>query len=85
MLERAGLRRALEGDPAVRLAGGHGSSGEELEPLDLEAARAAILEHAPAVEAFAVAGQFSVRNPGHERAGRGPGPGVDGQAGHLRS
>lgn len=68
MLERAGLRRALEGDPVVSLAGGHNSAGEAQLPLDLEAARAAILEHAPAVEAFAVAGQFAVRNPTHERA-----------------
>lgn len=68
MRQRAGLDRALAGDPLVALAGGHDSAGEAQAPLDLEAARAAIAEHGPAVEAFAVAGQFAVRNPAHERA-----------------
>jgi len=65
-LERANLKTALGGDPVIFIAGGHKPSGDEQAPLDLEAARAAILEHAPKVAAFAVSGYFSVRNPKHE-------------------
>lgn len=67
-LERAGLREALRGDPAVFIAGGHSASGDEQCPLDLEAARRAIAEHASRAAAFAVSGFFSVRNPAHEIA-----------------
>ena len=67
-LERAGLRQALEGDPVVFVAGGHDGAGDEQKPLDLAAAQVAIGEWAEKVEAFAVAGHFATRNPGHERA-----------------
>jgi N-methylhydantoinase A/oxoprolinase/acetone carboxylase beta subunit len=67
-LERANLKQALGSDPVVFIAGGHKPSGDEQAPLDLEAARRAILEHAPKVAAFAVSGYFSVRNPAHELA-----------------
>lgn len=67
-LERAGLGEALRGDPAVFLAGGHAASGDEECPLDIDAARRAIAEHAPRAAAFAVSGFFSVRNPAHEIA-----------------
>ena len=69
-LDRAGLREALGSDPVVAVSGGHRPSGEEQAPLDLDAVRAAILRHAPAVTAFAVAGFFAVRNPAHEQAVR---------------
>lgn len=69
-LDRAGLREALGGDPVVAVSGGHRPSGEEQAPLDLDAIRTAILRHAPAVTAFAVAGYFAVRNPAHEQAVR---------------
>ena len=67
-LERANLKQALGSDPVVFIAGGHKPSGDEQAPLDLEAAKAAILAHAPKVAAFAVSGYFSVRNPAHELA-----------------
>jgi N-methylhydantoinase A/oxoprolinase/acetone carboxylase beta subunit len=67
-LERANLKQALGSDPVVFIAGGHKPSGDEQAPLDLEAAKKAILEHAPKVAAFAVSAYFSVRNPGHELA-----------------
>jgi N-methylhydantoinase A/oxoprolinase/acetone carboxylase beta subunit len=67
-LDRAGLRRALGSDPVVFIAGGHGPTGDEQQPLDLEAAAAAIAAHAPKVAAFAVSAYFSVRNPAHEIA-----------------
>ncbi len=50
----------------VFLRGGHNGQGEEIAPLDEEAARQAILAHREQVEAFAVSGFFSVRNPAHE-------------------
>ncbi len=68
MLERSGLRRA--GGALVRVRGGHDATGEEAEPLDELAIDAAVRTYAPQVEAFAVAGIFSVRNPAHERRAR---------------
>ena len=65
-LQRASLGAAIARDPVVFLAGGHGPLGDEQAPLDREGARAAIAQHAGRVEAFAVAGYFSVRNPSHE-------------------
>ncbi|MHB1294317.1 MAG: hydantoinase/oxoprolinase family protein [Anaerolineae bacterium] len=50
------------------IPGGHVSTGEEWEPLDLFAAGRAITEHAPHVSAFAVSGFFGTRNPSHELA-----------------
>ena len=62
----ADLEQELGTARYVLLSGGHLDNGEEWEPLDLEAARAAILEHAPHVAAFAVSGYFGTRNPDHE-------------------
>ena len=70
LLERAGLGAALGQDPAVFIDGGHGASGDQQLPLDVEAARAAVQEHAPAVSAFAIAGYFATRNNAHELAVR---------------
>ncbi len=67
VLDRAGLRDVLGGDPAVFIAGGHDSLGEETAPLDLAAVKATIAEHEGRVSAFAVSGQFGTRNPDHER------------------
>jgi N-methylhydantoinase A/oxoprolinase/acetone carboxylase beta subunit len=70
-LELAGLGQALGGDPVVFIDGGHTVAGDEQNPLDVEAARRAILAHALEVAAFAVSGYFAVRNPAHELAVRG--------------
>ncbi len=69
-LDRADLRKALDGDPVAFIDGGHSPSGDEQTELDLGAARAAIEAHADNVDAFAVAGYFAVRNPAHEQAVR---------------
>ena len=69
-LEQSGLRDAICVDPIVFLDGGHSVMGEEQMPLDLDAAREAILAHAPKAAAFAVSGYFAVRNPAHELAVR---------------
>lgn len=68
MLERSGLKRA--GGIVVRVRGGHEGTGDESEPLEESAIDAAVRQFAPQVEAFAVAGMFSVRNPAHERRAR---------------
>ena len=67
-LERASLRQALGDDPVCFIAGGHDAHGRELAPLDQSAVREAIARYAPLVGAFAVSGQFGVRNPEHELA-----------------
>ncbi len=67
-LERTGLGGAVDPELLVSLDGGHDAHGNERLPHDL----GAIEENARAltdrVSAFAVAAQFSVRNPAHERA-----------------
>lgn len=66
MVERSGLKRE-GGGVIVRVRGGHDPIGLEAEPLDEAAVDEAVREYGSKVEAFAVAGQFSVRNPAHER------------------
>jgi len=65
-LGRAGLGALVGDGPVVFLAGGHTGTGKEVEPLDEDAVRTAIRNLDGEVEAFAVAGYFSVRNPAHE-------------------
>ncbi len=68
--ERGGLTDALNGDPVIRLAGGHGHAGQELAPLDLGALERAVTPLAPEVVGFAVAARFATRNAAHETAAR---------------
>ena len=67
-LDRGGLRQALGDAPIIMAEGGHDSYGNEVAPFDIDllTLEAAALQ----VDAFAVAGQFSVRNPTHELAAR---------------
>jgi N-methylhydantoinase A/oxoprolinase/acetone carboxylase beta subunit len=65
MVERAGLGRD-GGGVLVRVDGGHGATGEESAALDEAAVERAVSDHDARVEAFAVAANFSVRNPAHE-------------------
>ncbi|MEJ6396393.1 hydantoinase/oxoprolinase family protein [Yoonia sp. 208BN28-4] len=69
-LGRAGLEDALRGDPVIRLAGGHGHSGGEVAPLDLNALRKAVSALDGGITGFAVAASFATRNPAHEIAAR---------------
>lgn len=48
------------------LPGGHTLTGEEAQPLDLDALRRVVKAHEQEVEAFAVSGYFSPFNPEHE-------------------
>ncbi len=70
MVERSGLQRPGSGGLVVRIAGGHMATGEESCPLDEAAVARAVAEHEARVEAFAVAANFSVRNPDHELKAR---------------
>ena len=65
MAGETGIEKQL-GGAVVRVRGGHDPTGVEEHPLDEEAIEAAVRELGPRVEAFAVAAQFSVRNPEHE-------------------
>jgi N-methylhydantoinase A/oxoprolinase/acetone carboxylase beta subunit len=70
MVKRSGLERQGSGDRVVRVQGGHIATGEEAAPLDEAAVASAVALHGPQVEAFAVAANFSVRNPTHELRAR---------------
>jgi N-methylhydantoinase A/oxoprolinase/acetone carboxylase beta subunit len=65
MAAETGIEKQL-GGVVVRVRGGHDPTGVEELPLDEAAIDAAIRDFGPRVEAFAVAAQFSVRNPEHE-------------------
>jgi N-methylhydantoinase A/oxoprolinase/acetone carboxylase beta subunit len=70
MAERSGLQRPGNGGSVVRVEGGHTATGEEASALDEAAVARAVAEHEAHVEAFAVAANFSVRNPAHELRAR---------------
>src|ERR1700691_681239 len=70
MVERSGLQRPGGGGLVVRVQGGHIATGEESAALDEAAVNRAVAEHEARVEAFAVAANFSVRNPAHELRAR---------------
>lgn len=69
-LTRAGLAEAMQGDPVIAVAGGHGAGGSEAAPLDLDALRAGLAGLPEGLAGVAVAGRFAVRNPAHELAAR---------------
>ena len=62
--------KELATDDVVYLAGGHDVVGDQVRPFDEAAAREAILARKDRVEAFAISGYFSVRNPAHELRAR---------------
>ncbi len=68
--KRARLGDALGGDPLIYIDGGHNASGAPLADFDLQTLQSQIDLHSEGVEAFAVSGMFSVRNPEHEIAAR---------------
>jgi N-methylhydantoinase A/oxoprolinase/acetone carboxylase beta subunit len=65
MAARTEIASALPGTRVLRAAGGHDHAGTEQAPLD-EAAIRAFIAGTEDVGAFAVAAQWSVRNPAHE-------------------
>ena len=70
MVERSGLQRSGSGGLVVRIQGGHTATGDESVALDEATVMRAVTENEARVEAFAVAANFSVRNPAHELRAR---------------
>jgi N-methylhydantoinase A/oxoprolinase/acetone carboxylase beta subunit len=70
MAARTGIASAFPGMPMIRVAGGHDHAGEERAPLDTGSLRASVAAVGAAVDSFAVASAFAVRNPAHEHAAR---------------
>ena len=66
LLRGMGFEKILAHEAIAFIPGGHTPYGEEQAPLDIDAARQAILAHAPHVAAFAISGYFGVRNATHE-------------------
>ncbi|MDW7674126.1 MAG: hydantoinase/oxoprolinase family protein, partial [Bacillota bacterium] len=52
----------------ITVKGGHNIKGKEKQQLDIDEIKKAILELKPKVDAFAVSGYLSIRNPQHELA-----------------
>ncbi|MFD3190395.1 hydantoinase/oxoprolinase N-terminal domain-containing protein [Sedimentitalea sp. HM32M-2] len=65
-LQKHGLDTALNGDPAVVLAGGHSHAGSQVTALDIDALEGFLRAHQQGVSAYAIAAQFATRNPAHE-------------------
>ena len=53
-------------DEVVLISGGHTVHGDEKEPLDIEKVRQVLEQIKGEMDAYAVCGYFSVRNPDHE-------------------
>ncbi|MEO6122504.1 MAG: hydantoinase/oxoprolinase family protein [Ilumatobacteraceae bacterium] len=68
--QRGGLFKALNGDPLIRIAGGHNPQGDSVSLLDLDSLQSQALAVADGVSGFAVTAQFATRNPEHEIAAR---------------
>jgi N-methylhydantoinase A/oxoprolinase/acetone carboxylase beta subunit len=66
LIKKHGFEHDLVTHDVIYLNGGHDGMGNEVQPLDEDQVRAAILARREHVEAFAVSGFFSVRNPAHE-------------------
>jgi N-methylhydantoinase A/oxoprolinase/acetone carboxylase beta subunit len=65
-IKNSGLQDLVGTASIVSLQGGHDAMGNEAMPLDLAAARDAILAQKGKVSAFALSATFAVRNPAHE-------------------
>ncbi len=70
LMKQYGFERELGTADFVYVRGGHNEQGDEAAPLDEAALRSAVLAHQDTVEAFAVSGYFSVRDPAHELRAR---------------
>ncbi len=66
MAERTGIARAIPDARLLNAAGGHDYAGDAVAPLDEAAVAAFLRDTAGTVAAYAVAAQYSVRNPTHE-------------------
>lgn len=67
-ITRSGLEDIIEPERIHGLSGGHSAMGDELVPLDVDAARSIIHAQKESVTAFAVSAMFGTRNASHELA-----------------
>jgi N-methylhydantoinase A/oxoprolinase/acetone carboxylase beta subunit len=67
---RSGLLTALDGDPLIRVSGGHNSHGDQRSALDEVVLSQRVLDVAESVSGFAVSAHFGTRNPSHEQRAR---------------
>lgn len=67
---RSGIARFSDGSTSVVVTGGHNSAGMEVAPLARDELAERVRALNERVEAYAVVGLFSVRNPSHEDAAR---------------
>ena len=70
LIRQYGFEDALVTEDVVYIDGGHDIHGDEAKPLDEAALLEAVLARKDRLEAVAVSGYFSVRNPSHERRAR---------------
>ena len=77
MVARVGLAKAFPGMPVALIGGGHDHNGDALCPLDINGLKQAA--QSMAVDAFAIASAFAVRNPAHEHQARDIVVGLTGQ------
>ena len=70
MVNRSQLHKAIPSAKIIRINGGHRYDGSQSGELDETALRNAIEKHLDAVEGFAIAATYSIRNPQHEQRAR---------------
>ena len=70
MVKRSHLPVAIPGAKIIRIDGGHEYDGREACALDVKKLKKEIEDIKSSVEAFAIAGNYSVRNPEHEQYAR---------------
>ncbi len=70
MIERWGWQRELVTDQVVFVDGGHDLNGRAARPLDVASVEEAVRRYRGQVDAWAISGYFSVRNPEHELQAR---------------
>ena len=67
MVERTEIAKAIPDAMLLNIKGGHVYTGGEQQALDVEAIRTALEGKMGALDAYAVAGHYAVRNQDHER------------------
>lgn len=70
MVRRSHLRQAIPSAQLISIEGGHQYDGSETCALDEDRLRESIESIKDSVEAFAVASNYSIRNPAHEQRAR---------------
>ena len=69
-VERTGIAAAMPTARLVIVQGGHDHGGVEAAPFDADGLATFLEQQGAGLEAYAIAAQYSVRNPAHEQAAR---------------